>query len=281
MTENRFFRFFTNASILEKKKGRIMLTDTHCHLDMLGEPKEVEEIIARARETGLVLMVTIGTDLPSSQKASDYTLNYPDVYATVGMHPHEVKTVTPEIFDQFRELIRKNSKIRGIGETGLDFYYDHSPRETQRSYFAGHIQLAKETGLPLIVHSRNAAEETIEILKKENAAEAGGIIHCFTENLDMARKAIEMNFMISFSGIITFKTSTDLQEAAAQIPLDNILIETDAPFLSPIPFRGKKNEPMRVKQVAEKIAEIKKIPLEEVERVTTQNAKKIYGIPIY
>lgn len=258
-----------------------MLTDTHCHLDMLGEPKEVEEIIARARETGLVLMVTIGTDLPSSQKASDYTLNYPDVYATVGMHPHEVKTVTPEIFDQFRELIRKNSKIRGIGETGLDFYYDHSPRETQRSYFAGHIQLAKETGLPLIVHSRNAAEETIEILKKENAAEAGGIIHCFTENLDMARKAIEMNFMISFSGIITFKTSTDLQEAAAQIPLDNILIETDAPFLSPIPFRGKKNEPMRVKQVAEKIAEIKKIPLEEVERVTTQNAKKIYGIPIY
>jgi TatD DNase family protein len=258
-----------------------MLSDTHCHLEMLGDPKEVEEIIARARETGLVLMVTIGTDLPSSQKASDYAQNYPDVYATVGMHPHEVKTVTPEIFDQFRELIRKNSKIRGIGETGLDFYYDHSPREAQRSSFAGHIQLAKETGLPVIVHSRNAAEETIEILKKENAAEAGGIIHCFTENLDMARKAIEMNFMISFSGIITFKNSTDLQEAAAQIPLDKILIETDAPFLSPIPFRGKKNEPMRVKQVAEKIAEIKKIPLEEVEWVTTQNAKKIYGIPTY
>ncbi len=257
-----------------------MLSDTHCHLEMLGDPKEVEEIIARARETGLVLMVTIGTDLPSSQKASEYAQTYPEVYATVGMHPHEVKTATPEIFDQFRELIRSNSKIRGIGETGLDFYYDHSPRETQRSYFAGHIQLAKETGLPVIVHSRNAAEETIEILKKENAAEAGGIIHCFTENLDMARKAIEMNFMISFSGIITFKTSTDLQETAAQIPLDKILIETDAPFLSPIPFRGKKNEPMRVKQVAEKIAEIKKIPLEEVEWVTTQNAKKIYGIPI-
>ncbi|MBI1818957.1 MAG: TatD family hydrolase [Nitrospirae bacterium] len=258
-----------------------MLTDTHCHLDMLGNPKEVEEIIARARETGLVLMVTIGTDLPSSQKAGDYALNYPDVYATAGMHPHEVKTVTPEIFDPFRELIRKNSKIRGIGETGLDFYYDHSPREAQRSFFAGHIQLAKETGLPLIVHSRNAAEETIEILKKENAAEAGGIIHCFTENLEMARKAIEMNFMISFSGIITFKNSTDLQEAAAQIPLDKILIETDAPFLSPAPYRGKKNEPMYVKKVAEKIAEIKKIPLEEVEWVTTQNAKKIYGIPVY
>ncbi len=257
-----------------------MLTDTHCHLDMLGEPKEVEAIIARARETGLVLMVTIGTDLASSQKASDYALNYPDVYATVGMHPHEVKTATPEIFDQFKELIRKNSKIKGIGETGLDFYYDHSPRETQRSCFASHIQLAKETGLPLIVHSRNAAEETIEILKIENAVETGGIIHCFTENLDMARKAIAMNFMISFSGIITFKNSTELQEAAAQIPLDKILIETDAPFLSPIPFRGKKNEPMRVKQVAEKIAEIKNIPLEEVERVTTQNAKTIYGIPI-
>ena len=255
-----------------------MLVDTHCHLDMLGDGQEVEAIILRAREASLIFMVTIGTDFASSEKSCELTRQYSDVFATVGIHPHEVKTIGSEIFDQFRDLIDGYPKVRGIGETGLDFYYDHSPRETQKAAFVDHIRLAQERALPLVIHSRNAPKETIDILKKEKAEKVGGIIHCFTENLEMALAAIELNFLISFSGIITFNNSSSLREVVSQIPLDKILIETDSPFLSPVPFRGKKNEPMRVMHVAEKIAEIKKVPLEKIMSQTTENAKKIYGL---
>ncbi|MHB8482563.1 MAG: TatD family hydrolase, partial [Nitrospiria bacterium] len=259
-------------------EGVLMLVDTHCHLEMLGNEQEVGEIIQRARDAGLTFMVTIGTDYLSSEKACEFAGQYSDVFATAGVHPHEVKTVTSNIFKKFEDLIQHHPKIKGIGETGLDFYYDHSPRDIQRSAFIDHIRLAKKSGLPLIIHSRNAPEETIEILRNEKAEEVGGIIHCFTENMEMALAAIELNFLISFSGIITFKNSSALREVVAQLPLDKILIETDSPFLTPAPFRGKKNEPMRVKQVAEKIAEIKNISLEKVMSFTTNNAKKIYGI---
>ncbi|MBI1824618.1 MAG: TatD family hydrolase [Nitrospirae bacterium] len=253
-------------------------SDTHCHLEMLGNEGEIKGKIARAREAGLGLMVSIGTDLASSQEAGEFARAYPEVYATIGVHPHEAKLATDDTLEQFMEMIRNNTKIRGIGETGLDFYYDHSPRDIQTASFIGHIELAKKTGLPLVVHSRNAPKETIEVLKEHDAGKTGGIIHCFSENLEMARGAIELGFLISFSGIITFKTAGELQKVILDVPLDRILIETDSPFLSPVPYRGKKNEPAYVIKVAEKIAEIKSISLEEVASATTQNAKKIYGL---
>jgi TatD DNase family protein len=257
-----------------------MLSDTHCHLEMLGTEEEIQEKIARAKAGGVELIVTIGTDLASSRVASDYAKNHHEVYATVGVHPHEAKLATEDTLEQFLEMIRHNQKIRGIGETGLDFYYDHSPRDIQISSFKGHIELARKTDLPLVVHSRNAPKETLAVLKENQADQIGGIIHCFSENLEMARGAIELNFLISFSGIITFKTAGELQRVVGEIPLEHMLIETDSPFLSPAPYRGKKNEPAYVMKVAEKIAEIKKIPLEEVTRVTTCNAKRIYGITV-
>lgn len=255
-----------------------MLTDTHCHLEMLGNEAEVDGIIKRAKEAGIGMIVTIGTDLASSQRASNFARAYPEVFATVGIHPHDAKLATSETFDQFLDLIRQNRKIRGIGETGLDFYYDHSPREIQKKAFADHIELARETGLPVVVHSRNAAKETIEALKESGADKVGGIIHCFSENMEMAKEAIHLNFLISFSGIITFKNAGELQKVVAEIPLDKILIETDSPFLTPVPYRGKKNEPCYVLKVAEKIAEIKNVSLDEVIASSSENGRKIFGI---
>ncbi|HXN07710.1 MAG TPA: TatD family hydrolase [Nitrospiria bacterium] len=255
-----------------------MLIDTHCHIEMLGNEIERTEAIKRAREAGVAAMVSIGTDLSSSETASKLAMDHPDIFATVGVHPHDAKTAGPEVYDRFRELIRTNPRIRGIGETGLDYYYDHSPREIQRKVFAEHISLAKETELPLVIHSRNAPEETLEILLKEEAWSAMGIFHCFSETEEVALKAMDLGFYISFSGIITFKKAEALQAVVSKVPLERILVETDAPFLSPVPFRGKKNEPAFVRLVAEKIAEIKNIPLEEVMAQTSRNARIIFGI---
>jgi TatD DNase family protein len=255
-----------------------MLSDTHCHLEMLGDDPEIGKLITNAREEGLSLIVTIGTDPDSSRRASALSKVYPDVWATVGIHPHESGMATPEAMETFRQLIRENPRIRGIGETGLDYHYDHAPRETQKSSFVRHIALAREVRLPLVVHSRNAAPDTLELLKKEGASEVGGILHCFSENWEMAEALLGLNFMISFSGIITFKNAAALREVVSRVPLDRILIETDAPYLAPAPYRGKRNEPGFVKKVAEKISEIRNLPLSEVISATTRNAREIYRV---
>jgi TatD DNase family protein len=247
-----------------------MLVDSHCHLNY-PEFADMPAVLKRAKEQGIGLCQTISCKRSDFQEVADIIEQNESVYGSIGIHPHEAERHTDISVE---ELVRWAShlKIIGIGETGLDYYYEHSPRELQQQSFRIHIEAARQTGLPLIVHTRDAEEDTIAILHEEYAkAPFTGLIHCFSSSKYLADKAIEIGFYISLSGIITFKNSDVLREAAASIPLDKLLVETDAPYLAPMPHRGRPNEPAFTRYTAEKLAEIKGISYEEVERVTTEN----------
>jgi TatD DNase family protein len=252
-----------------------MLIDTHAHLhDPVFDPDR-DTVIHTARQDGVDTMVTIGTDLATSQKAVELARKHDFIYATVGVHPHEVKDLQ-EGFYQFLEQLALQPKVVAYGEIGLDYYYMHSPKDSQQKHFREQIRLAKELELPLVIHTRQAAEETLAILQEEKADEIGGVFHCYTGNLATAKAAIAMNFFISFSGILTFTKAVDLQAVARELPIQHLLVETDCPYLAPIPYRGKRNEPAHVRHVAEKLAQIKGLPYEEIARITTQNAKRLF-----
>ena len=255
-----------------------MLIDTHAHLHDPEFDADRDAVIERARQTGVGRIITIGTDLESSRKAVQLAERYDFIYATVGVHPHDVKTLREESYDSLEQLVRSASggKVVGYGEIGLDYYYMHSPKELQQKYFRGQIRLARKLLLPLIIHTRQAPEETLAILKEEKADEVGGVFHCYTGDLATAQAAIAMNFFISFSGILTFPKATDLQAVAREIPMEHILIETDCPYLAPVPHRGKRNEPAYVRHVAEKLAQIKGLPCEEIIDLTTKNARNLF-----
>lgn len=246
------------------------LVDSHCHLEFSDFP-DVEEVVARAQSEQVYPLLTIGTRLDQMAALVELTQRFPQVYGTVGLHPHEAEKSSLQELEETLTTYARDPKIVGFGETGLDFYYDHSDRLRQEESFRCHIQTALSENLPLIIHTRAAEQETIHLLKDEGKGKVRGVIHCFTGTSWLAQEALSLGFYISLSGIITFKNAAPLCDVVKDLPLDRLLVETDAPYLAPIPHRGKRNEPAFVRYTAEKIAQIKDIPLEDVATTTTRN----------
>jgi TatD DNase family protein len=256
-----------------------MLIDSHAHIQGKEYAGEVEAVIARAREAGVEKIIAVGGagDMSSNTEAIALANTFPDIYATVGMHPHDAKDVGADELKKLKELAA-DPKVVAVGETGLDYYYDHSPREVQRRVFAEFIHLARETGLPIVVHERDAANDAAQLLRGEGEGRLRGVIHCFTGNYEAARAYLDIGFYISFTGIITFKNADALRDVVRNVPLERMLVETDSPYLTPVPHRGKRNEPAYVRYVAETIAGVKGLSLEEVARGTTRNVRELFGI---
>jgi len=255
----------------------MMLVDSHAHLEMPDFRKDLEQVIQRAKESTIGYIFTVGTEKKDWKRALEIADLHPSIYAILGVHPHNVKEIEDRTYPTLRELCR-NGKVKAYGEIGLDFYRNLSPRDIQLRRFREQIGLAKELGLPIVVHDREAHQETLEILKSEHAEECGGIIHCFSGDYEMAKTCMDMGFYISVPGSITFKNAEGFREIVKRIPLESLLVETDAPFLTPEPFRGKRNEPSYVRYTAQKVAEIKKVSLEKVAEVTTENALRVYRL---
>lgn len=256
-----------------------MLIDSHAHIQGKEYTDEVGAVIERARAAGVKKIIAVGGagDMSSNGDAIALAASYPGVYATVGMHPHDAKEVGEQELQKLRELAAK-PKVVAIGETGLDYHYDHSPREIQRRVFAQFIHLARETGLPLVVHERDAAKDAAELLRSEGAGKLRGVIHCFTGDYEAACGYLDLGFFLSFTGIITFKNAEPLREVVRKVPLDRMLVETDSPYLTPVPYRGRRNEPAYVCHVAETIAHVKGLDLREVAEATTRNAQILFEI---
>lgn len=254
-----------------------MLVDSHCHLHMLdfkalGE--DLDSVIALATAQGVQQMLCVSTTLEDVPKILAITKNHPQIFASVGLHPNEIVPKEPSV-EQLLSFAAAPSVI-AIGETGLDYYRLEGDTRLQQQRFENHIAAAKTCQKPLIIHTRQARKDTLAILKSEQAYHIGGALHCFTEDWETAKEAIENNFYISFSGILTFKNAVDLQEIARKVPLDRILIETDSPYLAPVPHRGKINQPAYVKHVAECIAQLKNVSFEEIANVTAQNFYQLF-----
>ncbi len=254
-----------------------MLIDTHAHLDMPEFDSDRNEVIKGARQDGIDYIITVGIDLESCRSAVQLAEEIDFVYAIVGIHPHNAKDVDDKSYDILREYAR-HEKVRALGEMGLDFFRNHSPREVQLRRFREQVALAREVKLPVVIHDRDAHRETMDILKEEKALEVGGVIHCFSGDYAMASACMDMGFYISVPGTVTFTKAQTLQEVVRRIPLERVLIETDCPFLAPVPFRGKRNEPAYVQYTARAIADIKKLSFETVAAVTSQNARLLFGI---
>lgn len=255
-----------------------MLVDSHCHLNMLDLAAfdgSLDKLMAAARENNVETMLCVNVDRAHQSEVIGIAEQYDNVYASVGLHPSEA--VSTLLGDE--EILRyvDHPKVVAIGETGLDYYYNDTGLEQQRDSFAQHVRLAKQTNLPLIIHTRAAQDDTLAIMRDNDAHQCGGVMHCFTEALDMAEAAMAMGFYVSISGIVTFKNAKNVQEVAAAIPMDRLLIETDAPYLTPVPYRGKPNGPQYVGYVAEKIAELKGLSVEEVAQQTTENFYALFN----
>lgn len=254
-----------------------MFIDTHVHLNADQYEDDVEEVIERALEAGVSKMVVVGFDHKTIHKAMELAERYEFIYAVVGWHPVDAVDCTEEDL-AWIESLAAHPKVVGIGEMGLDYYWDKSPKEVQQEIFRKQIRLAKKVKLPIIIHNREATADVVRILEEEDAKEVGGIMHCFSGSVEIARQCIDMDFLISLGGPVTFKNAKQPKKVAEEIPLEKLLIETDAPYLAPHPYRGKRNEPSYVPLVAEEIASLKEISIEEVARITTQNALKLFRI---
>jgi len=254
------------------------LVDTHCHIAMDDFTPDLEEVLERARLSGVERMLVVGSDERGGEEALGLVRRYPGsgLYAAAGIHPHDSATVLGRIPERTRERAREESVV-AVGETGLDYYYDHSPRGVQRDLFALHIALSRELGKPLVVHVRDAYEDALDILRAEKASDAGGVIHCFSGDREHAVVALEMGFFISFAGPLTYPKNSSLRETAALVPLDMVLCETDSPYLSPQPRRGKRNEPANVRHVYETLSAVRKIPLDVLAEAVRLNAERLFG----
>lgn len=250
-----------------------MLVDSHCHLDF-AEEAERPEIIARARQAEVKTLLTICTKLREFPTVRAIADSDPDIWCSVGVHPHEAETEAKTTVDTLAGFAR-HPKVVGIGETGLDFYYEHSPRDRQTESFRIHIAAAREAGVPLIVHTRDADPETIAVLKEERPK--AGVIHCFSTGRELAEEALTLGFYISLSGIVTFKNAQALRDIVRDLPLDQLLIETDAPYLAPVPMRGKRNEPSFIVHTAAFVAQLKGVTLEELATATTENFFRLFN----
>jgi len=254
-----------------------MLFDTHVHLNAEQFSEDLLEVIQRAEAEGVERMVVVGFDRPTITRAMELIEEYEFIYASIGWHPVDAIDMIDEDLIWIEELA-KHPKVVALGEMGLDYYWDKSPKDIQQEVFRKQIRLAKKINLPIVIHNRDATSDIVTILKEENAAEVGGIMHCFSGSVEIAKECVEMNFYISLGGPVTFKNAKKPKEVAELIPLEKLLIETDCPYLAPHPHRGKRNEPGYVKLVAQEIAQLKGITFEEVAQATTENAKKLFGI---
>jgi TatD DNase family protein len=249
--------------------------DSHAHLDDERFNEDREELINSLYENGIETVLNPGADLNTSKAAVELADKYSFIYAAVGCHPHDSKFMNDETMNIFRELA-KNKKVIGIGEIGLDYYYDNSDRDTQRIWFREQIRLAKELDIPYIVHDRDAHEDVFKIMKEEHYSGTRGILHCYSSSVEMAREFVKLGFYISLGGPVTFKKAKTSKLVAKEIPLDRLLIETDCPYLTPEPFRGKRNEPKYVKYVAEEIAAIKEVSIDVIAEKTSENFRKLF-----
>lgn len=253
------------------------MIDTHAHLEMTQFDGDREDVIKRALDAGLSLIVDVGSDLTGSKTAVELSRKYDFIYASVGIHPHEVKEITPAVYEEIKKLLAE-PKVVAVGEIGLDYYKNHSPRDVQQREFINQLRLAKEFKKPIIVHSREAKEDTIKILKNECASEIGGIMHCFSADEDMAKQCIDMGFYISFAGPVTYPNANKLRMVVKSIPTSRLLTETDCPYLAPQQVRGKRNEPAYVRYVAEKVAEVKGLSIEDIKRAIRLNVYNLFKI---
>ncbi len=254
-----------------------MLIDTHAHLEMREFDEDRDEVITRAREAGVEYIVTIGTDLESSREAVLLAEKHDCVYAAIGVHPHEVKDILHPTYELLRQLA-KHRKVVAYGEIGLDYHYEHSPRTDQKRKFRDMLREARELDLPVIIHDRDAHEDALQILSEEWSPDLGGVMHCFSGDAEMAKRVIEMGFSISIAGPVTFPKAEALREVVRTVPIEHMLVETDAPYLAPQPFRGKRNEPAFVRHTAEMIAKVKGLSFDDVARITGFNAMQLFGI---
>ena len=255
-----------------------MIIDSHCHLDYPQLYNELDSVINRAKLNNVECLLTICTTLESFEKIKTIINKYNNIFGTFGIHPHETKKYQDVNKEFIIDNVNNNKKIIGIGETGLDYYYNHSDKKIQRKSFVEHINAAKELNIPIIVHTRNAEDDTFDILKESSDKNLNILIHCFTGSLEFAKKLLDINCYISVSGIITFNKSKELLKTVSYIPIENLLVETDSPYLSPSPLRGTPNEPSYIVHTINKLAEIKKISKEEVAKKTTANFNKLFKI---
>ena len=259
-----------------------MFIDSHAHIDGKEYDSDRDEVLKRAREAGVCAILNVGTGDPQSgslERAVRVAEEYENVYAAIGVHPHDARLFNEEAAERILGLVKQSSRVIAWGEIGLDYHYDHSPREVQREVFAWQLRLAREANLPVVIHSRAADEDTVNILRTEWAEAAqGGVMHCFGGSRRMMEQVIELGFMISFAGNVTFKKAEDLREVARHVPLERLLIETDCPFLTPVPFRGRRNEPALVIEVARFLADVRGTSTEEMGRQTASNFTRFFGL---
>ncbi|MEO8436604.1 MAG: TatD family hydrolase [Pyrinomonadaceae bacterium] len=261
-----------------------MFVDSHAHIDGAEYDADRDEVIARAREAGVVAILNVGTGDPNAggfERAIELAEQHQDIYAAIGVHPHDARLFDDGAEETLRRLISGSKRVVAWGEIGLDYHYDNSPRDVQGDVFRRQLRVAQEFSLPLIIHSREADDDTINILREElTGYDRGGVLHCFGGTMTMAQSAIELGFYISFAGVVTFKNAKDLREVARRLPLDRLLIETDCPYLTPVPFRGKRNEPARVVEVARCLAELHGMEIEEMGRITSQNFSQLFQVQV-
>lgn len=262
-----------------------MLVDTHCHIEGDRFDDDRAAVIARARAAGVTAMVNVGCDLPSSVRSVGLARTHPDIYAAVGVHPHEAKDAPSTMDDELVRLCA-DARVVALGECGLDYHYDHSPRDVQRAVFARQINAARRGKKPLVLHVRNGAvdapafQEALDILEAEGARDVGGVFHCFTGTLAEAKQALDLGFYLSFPGVVTFKNNGELGDVAKMAPRDRFVVETDAPFMAPVPCRGKRNEPAWVAHTAAFVAEVRGESLGTVLEATGENARRLFGLPM-
>lgn len=258
-----------------------MLIDSHCHLDAAYWPSGPAEVLGRAEAAGVAAFVCIGVgrDLEAARAAVALAETKANVFATVGVHPHDASSLDEPAFDELARLAR-HPRVVAVGEVGLDYHYDHSPRDVQQAVFRRMIALARDVKKPIVIHTRSAAKETLDMLEAERARDVGGIIHCFSEDRRFAERALDLDFDLSFSGILTFKKAHAIREAASFAPLDRILVETDSPYLAPVPMRGKTCEPAYVVHTARCLAELRQTTLDDIATATTANVVRRLGLSL-
>jgi len=255
-----------------------VLVDSHCHLDFPELAADIEPILERMRDNGVVHALCVCVTLENWPRVRDLASRYANLHCTVGVHPDEQGGEEPTLHGLV--ALAATPKVVAIGETGLDYYRVSGATDWQRARFRTHIRAARECGKPLVIHTRDAADDTLAIMREERAGEVGGVMHCFTESWRVAEAAMEMGFHISFSGIVTFKNALDLQDVARKVPPDRLLVETDAPYLAPVPFRGKRNEPAYVRHVAEHLSKLRSTTYQYIEEYTSRNFSELFHVSL-
>jgi TatD DNase family protein len=256
--------------------GDIVLTDSHAHLTFDELRSRLPEVVAAARAAGVARIMTVSCNVGDFDDVVRVAEELDETWAAIGVHPHEASAFTEEHASRLRELCAR-PRVVAVGEIGLDYHYDHSPRDVQRDVFRRQLRLAREVGKPVVVHSREAEDDTALILEEEGVSELGGVLHCFTSRWELARRALDLGLCVSFSGIVTFKNAADLRDAAHRVPADRLMVETDSPYLAPLPHRGRwPNEPALVRETASFVAELRGVSLAELAATTTENFERTF-----